>query len=123
VNGDVTATHADGVGAWADFGGHIIVNGSISAVNYIIAYRLLFAPEDHAETSSLPGYLEYTDGTDFVWVLIPVDPNDVVGGDGSSALPSAGDAAPLALALLFSLMALGVTSLVMSRKHHGKEAL
>jgi len=123
IGGNIVATHPEGVGAWVDEGGEIIVNGSITAAIYIITgdgpTSQLFGSGDYQPTSSLDGYLEFTDGVSFVWVLIPV-PGAGTGGDGIAAT---GDTAFYGLALLFSLLALGALGLAMSRKLRVKESL
>ncbi|MCL2530522.1 MAG: hypothetical protein FWE41_09440 [Coriobacteriia bacterium] len=123
VNGNLISTNPDGAGAWVGGGGQVIVNGTISAANYIVIQdannAFLFEISDHEAVSSKAGYLEYTDGVSFVWVLIPTSG----GGTGGDGLAATGDTAFYGLALLFSLLALGALGLAMSRKLRVKESL
>lgn len=129
VNGDIIATGLESSGAWVDSGGKIVVNGSISAPTYITISKnyytatsidtlldTVYTAADYAAVSSLTGYLEYTDGTSYVYVLKPVANNDVI-------IPRTSDTggfAVLTIALAFA--ALGTTGVFLSRKRQGKAA-
>ncbi|MCL2807141.1 MAG: hypothetical protein FWD27_03110 [Coriobacteriia bacterium] len=148
--GELTVTgniYSDGVGIswprsdWFEFptGGKITVNGSIVAPQFIRGNNppsdeyIYLTADDHEEASTKDGYLEYTDGYSFVWVLAPAeDPKDdetgketeaesgttATGADGnsSSAIPATGDAGFLVLAALLALAALGTASITLARR-------
>ncbi len=69
----ITATGADGVGAWltggGSGGGRMTIDGAITAANYINLSGKIKLKSDGAADSSKPGYTKYTDGDDrVVWV-------------------------------------------------------
>ncbi|MCL2528911.1 MAG: hypothetical protein FWE41_01040 [Coriobacteriia bacterium] len=80
ANGSIVASGTNAIGAYAGYGGKIIVNGTISAPNYISFYSPALGSTsktaaEHEPTSSKLGYLEYTDDSEnFVWVLDPNAP-------------------------------------------------
>ena len=74
VNGDISATGANSRGVFAYSASQVTVNGDINVPAGAIYVRVGNAektPNDHIPVSSKPGYLEYTDGTSFVWVRDP----------------------------------------------------
>jgi hypothetical protein len=109
VNGDITVSNDDGVGAWVNSGGQIIVNGTITAFHYIVTGdgfdAIEYTPADFGATSSRAGYLEYTDGVSFVWV-----------SGIASDLPPTGDTGALLGLLMLALVALGTSGIVLARK-------
>ena len=71
VNGDVTATGSSGCGVHADSAGKVTVDGSVNVpagAAYIQTGTAVKTKGDYIVSSSLPGYFEYTDGINTVWV-------------------------------------------------------
>ena len=112
VTGNVTAVvDANSVGAFAQNGGMITIDGIITASVYIMLDTATKTAADYQANSSLAGYLEFTDGTNFVWVKgeIPSQP----GGT-----PATGDSTGMvALAIILALAALGMAGIELSRRH------
>ena len=71
VTGNVTTTGASSIGVYAGSGGKVTIDGTITVpagATYIRLGSTIKTQSQHSATSSKPGYLEYTDGTNYVWV-------------------------------------------------------
>jgi hypothetical protein len=83
MNGNINATA--GTAVYADGGATVIINGTITAPNYISIAGVIFSAGDKSSVSSKQGYDEYTDGVSHVWVKIPVTP-EVIAWKGTAEL-------------------------------------
>jgi hypothetical protein len=109
VNGNITATHANGAGAWADVAGQVTINGTITAPGYANIGGIGKSATEFEATTSKPGYREYSDGVSFVWVQLPA-PGQAPGQPNQPSnppvtpyqTPSTGD--PFALISLSTLL-------------------
>jgi len=87
VNGNV---EGKSYGVYAGGGSNVTIDGVITTDGvyiYFIDANVEKLETEYASTSTLPGYLEYTDGISFVWVYNSTSDNG--GGGGGSGFGSA----------------------------------
>jgi len=72
IAGNVTVTGDNTIGASADGGGNIVIDGTLLGPSY---YVYMGGSSKHAAehnaSSSIPGYLEYSNGGSFIWIKMP----------------------------------------------------
>jgi len=76
IGGNLTVTRAGGIGVYAEDGSQVIIDGTLTA-DCVARIEEDYFYEGEDTESSLPGYLEFTDGTSFVWaaaVEVPTRP-------------------------------------------------
>jgi len=126
--GSITATGADAIGAYADLEAIIVIDGTITARNYVQVGPKIMAREDGKESLRMGGYLEYSyqdESFIFVRKALTTELEDTpVTDDTTSKLPATGDTtnlATLAILLVFSL--LGASTVFISRRRIHKQVL
>jgi hypothetical protein len=108
VGGNVTATGSGSIGAAATYGGNITIDGTITVPANGIYIRVGTTDKTKAQyeaTTTKPGYLEYKDGKNIVWVKgtanvapsitsQPADRNITAGTATSFTVAASGTPAP-----------------------------
>ena len=94
VGGDAIATGASGVGAQANAGGQVTIDGTILADLFVRLDGGDYLASEFTETTSKAGYRTYTDGLNTVWVkldyetwadgITTTNQHPFGGGDGTS---------------------------------------